>query len=75
MPDVLALGSQRLNLQLKGLAAFELASALVSLGEKRDLGEARRLLEEAALILDYDPKDTNHGKLADVAKKQLESLN
>ena len=59
----------------KGLAAYELASALVSLGEKRDLGEARRLLEEAVLILDYDPKETNHGKLADVARKQLEGMN
>jgi len=58
-----------------GLAAFELASALVSLGEKKNLGEARRLLEETILILDYDPKDTNHGKLADVARKQLLSLN
>ena len=57
------------------MAAYELASALVSLGEKENMGEARRLLEEAVLILDYDPKDTNHGKLADVARKQLESLN
>ena len=57
------------------MAAYELASALVSLGEKRDLGEARRLLEEAVLILDYDPKETNHGKLADVARKQLEGMN
>ena len=47
----------------------------MSLGEKENMGEARRLLEEAVLILDYDPKDTNHGKLADVARKQLESLN
>ena len=57
------------------MAAYELASALVSLGEKENMGEARRLLEEAVLILDYDPKDTNHGKLADVARKQLEALN
>ena len=59
----------------QGLAAYELASALVALGEKDDLVEARRLLEEAVLILDYDPKDTNHGKLADVARKQLQALN
>ena len=56
------------------MAAYELASALVALGEKEELGEARRLLEEAVLILDYDPKDTNHGKLADVARKQLQAL-
>ena len=57
------------------MAAYELATALVALGEKDDLVEARRLLEEAVLILDYDPKDTNHGKLADVARKQLQALN
>ena len=56
------------------MAAYELASALIALGEKEELGEAWRLLEEAVLILDYDPKDTNHGKLADVARKQLEAL-
>ena len=57
------------------MAAYELASALIALGEKEELGEARRLLKEAVLILDYDPKDTNHGKLADVARKQLQALN
>ena len=57
-----------------GLATYELATALVSLGSEADLAEAIQLLEECALILDYDPKDTHHGKLADIARKELDRL-